>query len=913
MVRWAYIGALLGMLCIAEIATAQASLTRSSGPVLREYRVPLDSGTLRGSDHRIVSMRTPRIGLVLSGGGARGLAQVGVIRALEEAGIRPDCIVGTSIGSVVGGLYATGYSATRLNELVRTLDWDQVLQLGDGSDRRSLTAEQKPASDRSVLTLRFDGLQPVLPLAVSNGQRLTNMLNELVLQGLYHSNDFDSLAIPFRAVATDLYTGKRVVLEHGSLAEALRASASIPVMYTGVAMDSMLLVDGGLVSNIPTDVARAMGCDLIIVVNTSSPLRDARQINNALETLDQVFNITMGAQSAEQLRDADIVISPALGGMLATRFDLRDSLLAAGYAAGLRAVPEILHRIRTHVANGSGIDDPDCAAFASLLPADASMNILPITRRCALREVLDSCIGINLSGEQLVSAIRLVRSGDDTHYDLLVHEYPRITGIEMQGVTLLGASALSGIESRWRNQRMSHTHLRQLREYVLEEYRMRGYSLARIEQFEVNSGTGVVTMRVSEGRIARLAVEGNTRTDQVVILRELPLNEGEVFRISQVRAGLQNLNSLQLFHHVTFDLSGESDNATMTIRVIERPSQMLQLGVLVDNERNAQFGVVLRDANIFGTGTELSGSFLSGSKNRNFTLEYRTNRLFYTPFSLTGRAYAGFRDYNFFEDVAGVPRTRYERAVTSVYRRIAYGATAALGLNLQRFGALQGTFRIEQQELRSTEFRTPFAEAFTERHFLASVGLTATVDTKDRYSFPRRGVLFQSSYTSAQAALGSEVSFSRLYASYEFWAGVGGDVVVLHPHLAFGYGDKSMPLTEEFRLGGLQSVIGMRENEFTGRQIITAGMELRYTLPFDILFESHVSLRYDLGRTWEEPELVRLSDLRHGAGLLLGLDTPIGPALFGIGKSFYFVRNNPETPVKFGPTSMYFSIGVELE
>ncbi len=881
--------------------------------MLREYRVPLDSGTLRGSDHRIVSMRTPRIGLVLSGGGARGLAQVGVIRALEEAGIRPDCIVGTSIGSVVGGLYASGYSATRLSELVRGLDWEQLLQLGDGSDRRSLTAEQKPASDRSILTLRFDGLQPVLPLAVSNGQRLTNMLNELVLQGLYHSNDFDSLAIPFRAVATDLYTGKRVVLGRGSLAEALRASASIPVMYTGVAMDSMLLVDGGLVSNIPTDVARAMGCDVIIVVNTASPLRDAAQINNALETLDQVFNITMSAQAPQQLREADIVIHPVLDGMLATRFDLRDTLLAAGYAAGLRAVPDILQRVRSHIASGSGIDDPDCAAFASLLPSDASMSILPNARRCALREVLDSCIGINLSGEQLVSAIRLVRSGEDTHYDLLVHEYPRITGIELQGVTLLGASALSGIESRWRDQCMSHVHLRQLREYVLEEYRMRGYSLARIEQFEVHSSTGIVSLRVSEGRIARLAVEGNTRTDKVVILRELPLNEGEVFRISQVRAGLQNLNSLQLFHHVTFDLSGESDNATMTIRVIERPSQMLQLGVLVDNERNAQFGVVLRDANIFGTGTELSGSFLTGAKNRNFTLEYRTNRLFYTPFSLTGRAYAGFRDYNFFEDVAGVPRTRYERAVTSVYRRIAYGATAALGLNLQRFGALQGIFRIEQQELRSTEFRTPFAEAFTERHFLASAGLTATVDTKDRYSFPRRGVLFQSSYTSAQAALGSEVSFSRLYASYEFWAGVGDNTVVLHPHLAFGYGDKSMPLTEEFRLGGLQSVIGMRENEFTGRQIITAGMELRYTLPFDILFESHLSLRYDLGRTWEEPELVRLSDLRHGAGLLLGLDTPIGPALFGIGKSFYFVRNNPETPVKFGPTNMYFSIGVELE
>jgi NTE family protein len=155
----------------------------------------------------------PKIGLVLSGGGMRGVAHVGVLKALEESHIPIDLIVGSSIGSLVGGLYASGYSTDQLQTLVDTTNWVDVLSFADEADRTTLFVGQKQTADKNLITIRFDGLTPVIPSSLSSGQRLTNFINQVALQGIYHPNQsFDDLKIPFRAVATDLVTGKRVVL-----------------------------------------------------------------------------------------------------------------------------------------------------------------------------------------------------------------------------------------------------------------------------------------------------------------------------------------------------------------------------------------------------------------------------------------------------------------------------------------------------------------------------------------------------------------------------------------------------------------------------------------------------------------------------------------------------------------------------
>ena len=852
----------------------------------------------------------PTIGLVLSGGGARGLSQVGVLLALEEAGIRPDFIVGTSIGAIVGGLYASGYSAARLRRAIRTIDWSSVLQLTDEATRSALSVDQKPVSDRSILTLRFDGLSPMLPEAVSNGQRLTNLLNELALQGIELSANFDSLMIPFRAIATDLLRGERVVLSGGSLSEAMRASATIPVMYAAVARDSMMLVDGGLIANLPIDVAVDRGCDLIIAINTVSPMRTAQQIRNPLETLDQVFNVMMRGDIDQQIGDGGFVITPDLGGLLGADFNRADSLVAMGYATGKIMAPRIRDTLIARAARRISL--PDHAADTGTITVNCLSPLCDgdpwFGRAHPSAEIRRKAVLMSMRADVKQVHVEFPSKGTAA---FRIDPSPRIAGIEIEGSSLLPERDIAGIESRWMWSAWTEGTRDAMKRYILEDYRNKGYSLAHIDALYMTRD-GIVHVHVNEGRIGRIIVRGNTRTDRVVLLRELPIREGDIFRIGDLRQGMDNIAALNLFHYVTFDIERHGRRPDLVLRVVERPSQMLQTGLLIDNERNAQIGIRLRDANLFGSGTEAALSFFTGAENRRYLLRYSTNRLFYTPFSFSLQGYYGFRDYNSYVEVDDLPAHRFDREVASVFRSIKYGSAAAFGLYVERFGNLLGTIRYEQQDLHTDQIRLPSAEIIDEDNRVVSLSVSSTIDTQDRYPYPKTGIYFTAEYASAQTALGSEVAFSRLSATYDLYIPLITRDLILHPRIVFGYGDKTLPRSEEFRIGGLHSFLGMRENEFNGRQIAVGSMEFRYRLPVDILFDSYLSLRYDLGRTWANPELVRIEDLRHGAGIMLGLDTPIGPADFAVGKSFYFLRDNPSTAVRWGPTVIAFSIGVEF-
>jgi NTE family protein len=232
------------MLCRSSLVLLAATAILAAQPVWEWERSELDS--LR-----------PQIVLVLSGGGARGIAQIGVLQTLHRAGILPDAVVGSSIGAILGGLYASGYSPEELEELVRRTDWNTLLALQE-QERRELFVEQKLERDRSLLTLYFENFRPILPLAVVTGSRITAFLEQLLWNAPYQSSDFDRLRCRFRAVATDLLRGESIALNSGDLALALRASASFPLRYPPVQWDSLLLVDGGLKANLPVRLARRL-------------------------------------------------------------------------------------------------------------------------------------------------------------------------------------------------------------------------------------------------------------------------------------------------------------------------------------------------------------------------------------------------------------------------------------------------------------------------------------------------------------------------------------------------------------------------------------------------------------------------------------------------------------------------------
>lgn len=261
----------------------------------------------------------PGIGLAISGGGARGLAAIGVLKVLEREDIKINFIAGVSMGSIIGGLYACGYSVREIEEIVYRLDWGDLFS--PAPLRSALLPTQKGQAEKSLVKVRFQGLRPVIPRAISSGQKLSQMLENLTARGGIRSNiSFDYLTPPLRIVCTDLLSGERVVISSGNLSEAMRASMAVPVALTPVEIGGRLLVDGGLVDPIPVDIVLDEVGRPVVAVNVTSDLLPLPKIEDIVDIADQVTTIMSMERKREALAAADLAIIPELGGRTAGDF-----------------------------------------------------------------------------------------------------------------------------------------------------------------------------------------------------------------------------------------------------------------------------------------------------------------------------------------------------------------------------------------------------------------------------------------------------------------------------------------------------------------------------------------------------------------------------------------------------------------
>lgn len=260
---------------------------------------------------------SPKIGLALSGGGARGAAHVGVLRVIEQMGIPVDYVAGTSMGAVVGGLYAMGMSPDQIETTIEEIDWNAIFRDEPPREQRRI---RRNLDDSNFLMDARPGVNEQerevnLVPALIQGQRLDLALRRYTLPARSIHN-FDDLNIPFRAVATDAVTGEAVILGSGDLAISIRASMAVPAAFAPVEIDDRLLIDGGLAMNLPVSVVRDMGADIVIAVDVGGPRRDREEINNVLEMLDQVMGLVTWRNTQEQiekLRGQDVLITPPLG------------------------------------------------------------------------------------------------------------------------------------------------------------------------------------------------------------------------------------------------------------------------------------------------------------------------------------------------------------------------------------------------------------------------------------------------------------------------------------------------------------------------------------------------------------------------------------------------------------------------
>lgn len=269
----------------------------------------------------------PKIGLVLSGGGAKGFAHIGVLKVLEEAGVKIDYITGTSMGAVVGGLYASGYSATQIDSIFYNTDFDELLQ--DYIPRASKSFYEKNNDQMYALSLPFNKLKIGIPIALSKGMYNYNLLSKLTHK-VRHVRDFSKLPIPFLCVATDIEKGEQVILDHGYLAQAMLASSAFPSLFSPVEIDGKLLIDGGVVNNYPVEEIRKMGADIVIGVDVQDDLKDRNSLKDATRILVQITNLEMIKKMKDKLKMTDIYIKPNVSDYGVISFDEGRKIIKIG-------------------------------------------------------------------------------------------------------------------------------------------------------------------------------------------------------------------------------------------------------------------------------------------------------------------------------------------------------------------------------------------------------------------------------------------------------------------------------------------------------------------------------------------------------------------------------------------------------
>ncbi len=359
--------------------------------------------------------KRPTVGLVLSGGGARGFAHIGVLKVLEENHIPVDYLGGASMGGLVGALYAMGKSPAEIEAAITSLDWERLLQVSTTFKDLSFRRKEDRRNIPAPVTLKGKINNLKLPNALNSGHEIGLLIDRLTLPYATMS-DFGELPIPFRAVGTDMVKGESVTLKSGSLARSLRATMSVPGVFAPVEVDGKILADGGLVNNIPTDVVKAMGADIVLVVNIETQLGGREALESLPGILAQTINIATVDNSRRSLRQADIIISPDLGKYGSSDFGKANEIIELGYNGALE---------RSALLKPLALDDADWAQHLAARRARQRPDVPPVPELVAVEgmdpdstKLIEEKLGRKYTGKPL----------DDARQEELARDLSELTG-----------------------------------------------------------------------------------------------------------------------------------------------------------------------------------------------------------------------------------------------------------------------------------------------------------------------------------------------------------------------------------------------------------------------------------------------------------------------------------------------------
>ncbi|MEZ4823947.1 MAG: patatin-like phospholipase family protein [Ignavibacteria bacterium] len=629
-----------------------------------------------------------KVGLVLSGGGARGLAQMGVINVLEKNGIRIDMVVGTSIGALIGGLYSSGYKMNELENILKKFNWEKALSLTNKYQRTSLYPDQRKVQDRSLLVLPLDGIKPILlPSSFSNGLYLSEKINSYVLNSRYHpKNDFSDLKIPFSAVATNLDNGKRVILNKGNLSESIKASLTFPLLYTPIKINGENLVDGGLSANIPNDIAKDLGADLTIVVNSTSNLRSNEELDDPLNTADQILSITMTRLNNLQLRESDIILTPDIKNYSALDYMNIDFLIKKGEEEALENIALIKHKIDSLDESASSysnnfITNPEVKVnsqsynFKYTDRTFDTLNILTDKNFEKYTSIERNLKMLYKTGKYKNVYAVVSRKGMEAEINYILEEYPVMTQMIVQNQSFVLDSLISGFRNRNLNKPVDPGLCYEFYDDLLGKLRNSSYSLIDIEKFYFDYSNNTLEIVFSSGKFKKIDLIGNKVTNENVIMRELVINNENALRKTNTDESIKNVISTNLFQQVSFNFDYSKDKylPDLDINLVEKNSKALRFSLKLDNERRLQLLFDLRDENIFGTGIEAGLLAAGGTLNQIYQFDVQTDQFFRLPLTFNFNLYYKFRDTYRYIQLVDSTINEYNVFQVGEYNNIKYG------------------------------------------------------------------------------------------------------------------------------------------------------------------------------------------------------------------------------------------------
>ena len=644
----------------------------------------------------------PKIGLVLSGGGALGFAHTGTLKMLDSLQIPIDYIVGTSMGGIAGALYAIGYSGRDIEKLANRTDWIEIFT--DSPPRDMLPYFEKKESGKFQLEFGFKGLEPIPPSGLIFGQKISLLFSSLTFP-YERVRHFDELPIPFRCVAVDLASGNEVVLERGSLAKAMRSTMSIPTVFSPVEWGDSLLVDGGILNNLPVDVVRRMGAEIVIAVDVGNHLLPKEKLNTVLDVLDQSVRMLGLEQWRENINTTDILIRPDLSGFAMSDFDNEK----------IAGIVE-----RGNLAARQGLSG--CLALKEKLNLHPTRNVT-----------------------------------DLSHYQ----NTPRIHSVQITGHTTIPFKTLYdriGI----RPGEICNPDV--LKEKIAELKLSGQIDAAYYDIIPISDEYVRLMINIKEKQtpqIFGIMIDGNDKLSFSFIYQMLGLKPGDYLDTDYLSQRIMKMYGIGYFESILYDVETMGENRVrLRLHVKELPSRKLRIGVRY-NSAHKLVGVVsvLRN-NAFIPGLRMETEFQFAGLFR-----FR-NRLYYPATMLNIPIYP-FTDIEYrkvtlqiFDGFGHKVAAYYDHGIT---------AGAGLGMILGNWIHAYSALYMEEVDIKPDISIPDPSMFPSWRHSLRQVRAGLDIDNLDDRLLPTKGLHAGVKYEKAMNLLGSEESYVSVDASVNFY------------------------------------------------------------------------------------------------------------------------------------------------